>query len=263
MNRRQVTCFVFLAGALAAISITVSGENDGQDAIVVTQAQELFIQANESFHNEDYEKASELYGRLVKAGFRAGEVWYNLGCTKYRMNRLGEGLEAFREAEKLRPRDPNLAYNITLIQNVRADEIEEDTSLSFLRNIFFWHYSLNLKEAGRLFLLLYLSGWLFMGVRWMTKSRWTTILASILLVGALLVGSSLLVRHRANASPQFAVVTSPESVVYSGYLDSSQELFRLHDGAEGRLELQVEDWGLIALPDGKRGWIPLSDVVLF
>ncbi len=227
------------------------------------RAAEVFIQANQAYRRADYEEARNLYRALVLSGYGRGEVWYNLGNTEFRLEQLGQSLAAYRHAERSLPRDANLKYNIALIKELGTDQIEEDTRYSFLRNILFWHYRLNLREGFRLFTVAYIAVWVFLSIRWFGRLRWATTCAVILLLAAAVVGASLVLNHRAQSYPHRAAVIVPEAPVLSGYLESSQQLFSLHDGAEASVEEIQDEWALISLPDGNRGWIRRDVVELY
>jgi len=57
-----------------------------------------------------------------------------------------------------------------------------------------------------------------------------------------------------------AVIIVPEASVRSGMDPESTTLFVLHDGAEGWVDQNRDDWVLFRLPSEKKGWLKKDQV---
>ncbi len=217
---------------------------------------EVFAACNQLYDRGEYPSASQCYQSLVEEGIGNGHLYYNLGNARYRLGMLGEALLAWNHARIYLPRDADLLQNMATARQQRVDHLEEGPPPSPLRRaLLFWIDDL---APGELWWLAGVISALCWGAVLLRlhrpEPRWT-ILAGVGLVlsGSLLSGAFYKARVL-TTSPQ-AVVLAPEAVVRSGRDVASADLFRLHEGAEGRVSAQEGGWLLLELPDGKRGWV--------
>jgi len=73
-----------------------------------------FARAAESYDAGDLDAALQDYRALLQAKEVSPQLYYNMGNTYFRMNRLGEAILYYRKAQYLVPRDPDLSANIAL-----------------------------------------------------------------------------------------------------------------------------------------------------
>ncbi|NOZ03097.1 MAG: tetratricopeptide repeat protein [FCB group bacterium] len=84
----------------------------------------LFITANQYMNQEKYEEAVQLYEKILSQGYEHPDLYYNLGNGYYRLGLLGQAVWAYEEGLRFRPRDPDLRFNLELVNAHIRDRIE-------------------------------------------------------------------------------------------------------------------------------------------
>jgi len=69
---------------------------------------EIYRQAEEFFANRQYERAAELYARLLTFSPNDGEIHNNLGLTLHYLGRSGEALETLNEGVAVDPENQRI-----------------------------------------------------------------------------------------------------------------------------------------------------------
>lgn len=250
----RILALLLLLGAAPAVA---------QDAL---SPQARFHEGAAAYRDGDYERAAQAWREVLAAGEVDGHVLYDLGNASWRLGELGDSILAWRQAQVLLPRDPDIRANLRHAREQARDALEPS---SHVPTIFFWQHSLALSESATLGALLF-GGALaaLAGLRWRRRRGKQRELASLrpavlvsAIVGLLLLLSTALTAQALVSSPA-AVVLIPEIVGRSAVGADGVELFVLHEGAELRaLELDA-DHVLLALPDGRKGWVPQAAVGL-
>ncbi len=221
---------------------------------------QLFLEANQAYENGNFEKAAQLYKKVLDSGIKSGMIYYNLGNCYIKLGETGKALVYYRRAERLIPRDGDLRFNLNYVLDQRKDKIEAKEKTDLARVFFFWHHWLNLKELFYAFVVSNLIFWTLSLILIYKKNdflKWIRLTAFILF---LLFGASSGIKVYALKSIKHGAVISPEAIVRSGNGPNHSPLFILHEGAEFRIDEQTEGWMKISLADGKIGWISSASV---
>jgi tetratricopeptide (TPR) repeat protein len=219
--------------------------------------------ANQLYEGGELSDAAAQYQTLVDAGVQEGFLYYNLGNTYFKLGDLGRAILNFRRAERLLPRDGDVAANLSLARAQTLDRIEDEDKgaiTRWVRRLIGWT-TLNEAATAALALWTILCG---LGIAFTVVQRkrqvWILLAsgtATLLILGILSIGIRLLDEH--NKPP--AVIVATETVVRSGPGDGYLAEFTLHSGAEVRIIERREDWTRIALPGDLQGWTLRNDVV--
>lgn len=228
----------------------------------VAAAQDLraaFEQANKLYEEMKFTEAVAAYEQLVQAGHVSAALCFNLGNAYFKSGQLGRAIAAYRQAETLSPRDPDLQANL---QFVRKNVVGATP-----RKPPFWRRALTTLTANEWTWVTCGFGWswfiLLAARQWRpglikTLSGYTAgagVLFGICLVCTLSV-------LRLERSTTWAVVIAREAVVRYGPLSASPTFYLLHDGAEARVLDQDRDW-LQIIDDAKRkGWVESAQVLV-
>ena len=94
-------------------------------ATMVTFAQvEFYQEGNRLYQEGDYDGALASYLRLIEAGFEAGEVYYNIGNSYFKLGEIAHSILYFERAKRLLPRDEDVLVNLDLARSLTVDEIQ-------------------------------------------------------------------------------------------------------------------------------------------
>jgi hypothetical protein len=216
---------------------------------------EALIHANAAYAEGSYERAIELYEKLVANGYESGHVHYDLGNAYLRNGELGQAIASYRRSQAFLPRDQDVKANLAFARKSALDAIAPPEPSAVKRTLFFWHYSLSRAELGKIVVVLNLLVWTILVLRIYRRGsevlRWTFF---ALLLALLTAGSSLAIRHL--YPRRIAVIVPQEIDVRSGTSFNDTVLFKLHAGTEVRVVDRRRDFLRIALPEeGRGGWI--------
>lgn len=235
----------------------------GADGQVSPQAR--FHEGAAAYRDGDYAEAEVAWREVLAAGAVDGHVLYDLGGALYRQGRLGHAILAWRQALVLLPREPDTKANLELARAEVRDQLEPQSHVPPLVP---WQHSLALRESTALGALLL--GFALGAAAWLRWARRRELrelgslrpvawLAAVL--GLLLLVSTALTARALSARPA-AVILVDEIAGRSAVGADGVELFVLHQGAELRALERDAGHVLVALPDGRRGWIPDQGVGL-
>lgn len=215
-----------------------------------------FAAANQLYAEGKFQDAAAAYENILKTGMQSPSLLFNAGNAEFKAGHLGKAITAYRQAEGLTPRDPELRANLAFVRNqVQGAALRE----SRWQN---WAGSLTLNEGTLLAMVFF---WALFGLlvlrqiypALVPKLRGVTQLAAVLTILAVAV----LVLQAVNYfNSSVAVVTDAETTARSGPFDDAQNTFTAHDGAELRVLDRHDGWVKAASADGKTGWLSTKQV---
>jgi tetratricopeptide (TPR) repeat protein len=202
-----------------------------------------------------FAEAAAGFDRLQQAGLPSGWLAYNLGNSALKADRLGEAIAAYRRALVDLPRQGDVRANLAFARRRVPDAVAPAEPAPLWRSVFFWHYVCNRREAAwALSLLCGLRFALAVPPLWGRQMRLYRNLGALCTVAALAVAVSLGVHAWAPA--ELGIVLSNEVDVRTVNEPGAPVRFRLHAGAEAWVQTALDGWLLLALSDGKQGWVP-------
>jgi tetratricopeptide (TPR) repeat protein len=224
---------------------------------------EAMLRANQSYEAGKFGEAAAIYEAIVEARIYNSDLYYNLGNAYFKQGDLGRAILNYRRAQRLTPRDADVAANLNFARAQTVDQLE--TTGGELTNLVQaaeeW---LTLNEA----LVLALALWVlicYFAVLTIILPRlrpifgWVmAVLALFLMIGLISIANRLYTEWRYPP----AVIVAPEVDITSGPGGSEQYLveFTLHAGTEVRLLEERPGWRRISLPGNPQGWAPAEAV---
>jgi hypothetical protein len=225
--------------------------------------QARFDEGAAAYQAGDATAAQVAFRAVLEGGIEDGHAWYNLGNAWYRLDRTGAAVHAWRRAEVLLPRDPDVRANLDRVRTEVKDRIDPPVVVpAYL----FWQRPLAPRESARLAALLAGCALLVASVlvarsragRRASPGGWTAVAA--LGIVAVLLGISTVVLQRSLDRGAVAVVLASEVTARSTVGGEGVDLFVLHEGAEAAIRGREGGHVLVTLPDGRWGWLPRSAV---
>ncbi|NOZ75524.1 MAG: tetratricopeptide repeat protein, partial [FCB group bacterium] len=83
-----------------------------------------FAMANRAMQEERYAEAAQGYEALLSQGLEHPDLYYNLGNAYYRLGFVGKAVWAYEKGRQFAPRDPDINYNLELVNARVPDRIE-------------------------------------------------------------------------------------------------------------------------------------------
>ncbi|TVP75748.1 MAG: hypothetical protein EA353_13320 [Puniceicoccaceae bacterium] len=218
-----------------------------------TEAEGLFAQAQGTERGEEtavtrYAEAALQFEAAARAGLRPGKAFYNAGNAWFQAGEMGRAIAAYRQAQTLRPFDSTLADNLAAARAMVLSEIPDERG--------FWQ-----KIPGTwLQAALVCLNFAFWTVLWFFvryRNRSCRIAASLVGAGLLALAALLIVQKATHLQAGVVIASSAAAKKGPGYAYADAFNEPLYSGVEFHLLEQREEWGRVALPDGRQCWLPL------
>jgi tetratricopeptide (TPR) repeat protein len=208
-----------------------------------------FEQANKLYEQGKYVEAAAAYNQIITNHAGAPNLYFNLGNAWFKAGEVGRAIAAWREAEELAPRDPDLRFNLEF---ARKQVTGSDSPA--LRS---WKRWISSPTLNAWIFGASVGFWVFfllLAVRELRPSLWRTLRLPAVLAAALCIvctGASVLAYNQSRIVA--AVVIAPQAVVRYGPLEESQVHYQLRDGSEVTVLDQK------AAAPGRPAWIRVQD----
>ncbi|MGB5371686.1 MAG: tetratricopeptide repeat protein [Flavobacteriaceae bacterium] len=226
----------------------------------------LFEQANQAYNEGNYDKAVGDYLDILGKGEHSAALYYNLGNSYYKLNKIAPSIYYYEKALLLTPNDAEIKNNLAYAQNMTLDAIEPMPEMgfsTFYRNLTGmlsfdqWAYTAVLFMM--LFVGLYIAFYYF---RYATRKRIAFILSMLSLLLSMATTAFAYLQYEAFQNDRPAIVFSSEVEIKSEPNNRSQGVFMLHEGAKVNVLEDLDDYHKISIADGKTGWVPKESIKL-
>jgi tetratricopeptide (TPR) repeat protein len=224
----------------------------------------LFDSANYQYSKGNYDKAIQLYERIVNNNVEAPELYFNLGNAFYKTNRIGWAVLYYEKAKKLSPKDEDVENNLTLAALKTEDKINPLPQLFIAE----WingvtdlmsekNWSITCISAlciSLLFFALYFSSVVTIFKKIFFYSAFITLIIAIT--------TFFLAQHKCAEikNNNYAVVIAPTTTINSSPAEKSTKLFILHEGTKVKITDEDSGWIEIKLANGNVGWVKKKDI---
>lgn len=236
------------------------------NAVIAQNANELFNSANDLYKNDKFNEAIELYKKIEAKSLVSSELYYNLGNSYYKLNKVGPSIYYFEKALILNPLNEDVLNNLIFAKRLALDNIEElpktvfqKFNINYLQKLSYNQWSMVLIGfaflASLLFLLYYFSH---------TPSRKrfffvTSLLSLIFLAITLIITIN---QYSFFINNKEAIVFAEKTEVRNAPTLNSEEVFTLHEGTKVIVLDAIDNWKKIKIADGKLGWIISDEIKL-
>ena len=219
----------------------------------------LFDEANTLYETGKFEEAIALYQKDADTQGGSAALFYNMGNAYYRVGQRARALLSYERALRGTPRDADLLWNKSLIQDLFVDRLEDRNEFAgvpwFRRQVDRWTINeISMLWAALLLLLAATHGFIYMRP---DLKRWLRGLKVIIWVAILVIASAGVLKWLEIKDPR-VVITDKEIYVRYGPSLKEPKAFLLHEGAEGRVVDHSRDWLYVVLGNKGAGWIPKS-----
>ncbi len=231
-----------------------------------SQNENLFKKATTSYNNGNYDNAIKDYLKIIENGEHSAELYFNLGNSYYKLNKIAPSIYYYEKALLLKPNDSEIKNNLGYAKNMTLDAIEEvpETSIkTFYKKIISYFSFDKWAYINVSFMLLFVLTYIaFRYYKSATKKRILFIISLTSLFFSLIALTAAYLNYSDFKINNPAIVFEEESIVQSEPNNRSQESFRLHEGTKVYVMEKLNDWYKIKLLDGKTGWILSNDIKL-
>lgn len=225
---------------------------------------DLLNTANDAYQANQYKKAIEKYEALLKEGFSASTVHYNLGNAYYRNDQLGQAILNYERALIIDPGNEDVKHNLDVANSKLTDDIELVSEFFLYK---WWHQLRSWMSSEGWSLLALILLWAGVGgfILWllaptrMQKKR-GFIAGGVLVLCSILPFSLATSRKSYEANSGQAIILQNEVVLRSAPDDASTAIITLHEGTKVGLLDSIGAWKKVRLQDGEIGWLGINSI---
>lgn len=239
-------------------------QNQSSQAIL-QEANALFAEGKDLSETERakrddlYKKSLLRYEQLINEfQIKNAGLYYNVANIYYLLGDVGHAILNYKRAYNLDPDDSNIIENLDFVRQRRSDKIEDSSSSSTLKTVFFWHYSFSQLSKFKIASLAGAIFWILLSLRLFSNVK----ISRIFIILSLLIAIIFTISGILQKSKIEAVITSPEVIARKGDGISYEASFTtpLHTGTEVVILEKRADWLNVELPNGITCWLPASSV---
>lgn len=227
---------------------------------------ELFSQANQLYMDQSYEKAAAAYEQLLQAGKTAPEIYFNLGNAYYKTGNIAAAILNYERAKRLRPSDPDIAYNLRMANLNTIDKIEPLPQLFYEK---WWDDYVNEGSVNRRAMIAVALFWITFGVgvvylfsRRIAVRKITFFLMLLLALAGTFTWYLTYQQNRHLNNHQAAIIFTDSAYAKSSPDDKSANLFLLHAGTRIEVLDELKGWKKVRIANGNEGWITSDAIVI-
>lgn len=216
-----------------------------------------FDAANKLYEQGKFGEAATAYQKLIQSRTVSPAIYFNLGNAYFKAGQLGRAIAAYRNAEKISPRDPDVRANLQFIRN----RVQGPTTSPARWDQ--WLAALTVNEWALLTAAV-LWVWLALLVAIQFRPSLRQPLRWFLWCGAaaivvLAVGLGM---AYSDSSDKTAIVVAQDAMLHNGPLDEAPTGATVHDGAELSVLDTKNDWLQVRVDNQRVGWLKRDQVVV-
>lgn len=226
----------------------------------------IFHNANEQYIAGNFDKAAELYQTLVDSGYHNAELYFNLGNSYFKLNRIPYAILNYERAYLLKPNDEDIEFNLEYARTFIVDRIEP-LPVFFLSK---WYRSARAMLSSNgwaiVSILFFALSLAFTLMFWFSYRPWIKRLsfALAMLTFVIFIFSSIF-----SSQEKKRVVLRNQAIVFQSVVtvksspgESGKDIFILHSGTKVQITKAIGSWVEIRIADGNKGWINSEAVEL-
>ena len=226
----------------------------------------LFEQGNALYNQGKYTEAIKKYEAVLKTKEHSAALYFNLGNANYKLNNIAPSIYYYEKAIKLKPNDSEISNNLGFARNMTIDAIEKVPDVGFSRiliSIINTASSDTWSKTAIAAVFLFVILFLIYHFSYATAQKRIAFVVSIF--SFFIAGFSIVMAFQKDSLENKnnpAIVFAQESRVKADPNNTSEEVFRLHEGTKVQIIESYNDWYKIEIADKTVGWIPEKDIKL-
>ena len=214
----------------------------------------LFYQANINYQEGKYEAAIKNYERLIDMGWESGNLYYNLGNSYFKEEKLGQAVLSYDKARVFIPNDSDLKSNYDYV--LYTLNLEPQLFGNWFEKLVYRLFEgATIGALTILLSLIYIVLILFLTLIlfFSRLRRFLVLIVSVLIV--LFTFSAYALNRKISYLHKFAVVVSNGVDAKFEPLENATVYFKLSEGNRVEIVDKTEGWYKVRRFDNKLAWV--------
>lgn len=220
----------------------------------------LFHTANAYYQNKQYAEAEKIYSLLIKKDKKNANALYNLGNTYFHLQQYAEAVLYYEKAKKIKPDDKTIQHNIDLTNNKLFSKIEFSKEFFVTKQI---KETVKSKSAQSWSIYMFAALWfgvLLMCIHFFTTNKNVFRIGFIAGLFSLLFAYFTYTAYRSEHQHNYAIVIQQNAFMKSAPVESMNAATAIQKGLKVEITDSDKNWRKMKLPNGKTGWIEISQI---
>ncbi len=223
-------------------------------AFAANDLEASFDAANKLYAQNKFAEAATAYEQIIAGGSVSPALYFNLGNAHFKAGQIGHAIAAYRDAQELAPRDPDIRANLQFARNrVQGPRVTPARWQTWLATLTANEWATLTTAAIWVMLGLFIARCIKPALTPALRP-WT--LASIIATLVIFVGTRLAIHQ--NHSQFIGIVTVADATIRNSPLDEAPSAFTAHDGAELRVLDHKDEWLQVTDDNHRLGWVKRS-----
>ncbi|MDR1762904.1 MAG: hypothetical protein LBR64_02950 [Dysgonamonadaceae bacterium] len=227
-------------------------------------AQDALEQANENYKTGKFNEAIALYEQVLKERGPSAVVYFNLGNSYFRVNRLAPCILNYERSLLLDPGDRDVRFSLEVARLKTVDKIEPVGDFFLSEGFRAVQNLLSADEWSYLgiacFLLFIASLFVYFFSRKIGLKKTGFYVGLVFLVLTVLANIFAWNEKKQLQNRNTAIIFSPTTTIKNSPDASGSDQFILHEGTKVETKRKVGDWTEIETADGNVGWIQSKEI---
>jgi len=226
--------------------------------------EENFNKGVNLYNKGNYNEAIIKFKEIIENGDHSENLYFNLGNAYYKVNDIANSILYYEKALKLNPRNKDVLNNLAFSQNMLIDKIEKVPTNQVSVFLNYISQTLNVNQwlaLGIILLYLFLITFIlyFFSSKSVLKRNYFSAFSILFLLSVIfiMVGINKFEKQKSYL----------EAIIFENKIDfrtepnyRSEILFNLHEGTKVVIIEELNDWALVEIDDGNKGWIELQSI---
>lgn len=226
--------------------------------------EELFSKANDFYKNGQYSNAIQLYLNIEKQGMESDDLFFNLGNSYYKLNKVAPSIYYYEKALKINPIHEDALNNLAFAKRMTIDVIEDlpktflqRFSSNVIQKLTFDNWAILAVIASFLSAILFLLYYFSSSPKQKIFYFNSTFLTVFVMVITVTFAFS---NYKTTQKTRSAIIFEQKSDIKNSPSLDGETVFELHEGTKVYILDELSNWKKIKLADGKVGWINAADL---
>lgn len=222
--------------------------------------QDIWLTANTAYDNSNFQTAIDNYLKLLERGIRTPEIYYNLGNAYFKIDQIGLSIAAFRHSLQIDHSFEPARENLEYVRKYTVDKVEEKPR-GFLLNL--WYNATGFFSPQGYFIFTLASFWALIAllsvfILGFSKKELLTYLLILLAIVFMLSSVVTYSVVDKELNTKWGVLTATSAELREGPGEDFERIFTGHEGLEFKILSQRQNYYLVELKSGLKGWIKSS-----
>lgn len=221
--------------------------------------------ADSAYQKNDYQLAIEMYETILKQKGVSAAIYYNLGNSYYKSDKIAKAIINYERALLLNPDDKDIRFNLDMAKSKTIDKINPTREVFYITWIKSLAYEYSVDKwaiVGIFSFIISLASFIlyFMAKRICLKK--VGFFSSLIFLAITICSNTFAFNSRdSQINRTGAIIVVPNVSIKSTPNGSGTDLFILHEGTKVIIkDNSMNNWKEIQVEDGNVGWIETKNI---